>query len=272
MTLHLSLQFINIYSSINSLQDGFSIKCYHPIGNIVDLIHNIFCAHLPALRSLDLGMNYYETPWRVTTTTVPLTYLRLSLRNMDSLVRLLSTSPLSQTLRRLHLKLGNSRADARCFMSKSDLSFPMNNLHTFTLVQTLFSITTIEWTMFERLISSEIMPVLRRANVSIAMHVNDLIQISSLSLFTDHRHVDVHFAFHLFNCPQYRQVTQYIPCGNPFHPREIVGATFLVKEWSDKSKWLTDDHPFVSHSQFNHIFLLCNIRKEKEKRNIDFSR
>ncbi|CAF4715359.1 unnamed protein product, partial [Rotaria socialis] len=53
-------------------------------------------------------------------------------------------------------------------------------------------------------------------------------------IVTDHRHVDVHFAFHLLNCPQYIKVTPYIPRGNRFHSREIVGATFVVNHWSDR--------------------------------------
>ncbi|CAF3868952.1 unnamed protein product, partial [Rotaria sp. Silwood1] len=50
----------------------------------------------------------------------------------------------------------------------------------------------------------------------------------SSGIFTDHRHVDVHFAFNLLNCPQYIKIIPYMLRGNRFHSREIVGATFLV--------------------------------------------
>ncbi|CAF2847053.1 unnamed protein product [Rotaria sp. Silwood2] len=73
------------------------------------------------------------------------------------------------------------------------------------------------------------------------------LQIDS-SIFADHRHVDVNFSFKLINCPQYINVTQYIPCGGQYRSREIVGATFAVNCWSDKSKWLTDGDPFPSNS------------------------
>jgi hypothetical protein len=104
----------------------------------------------------------------------------------------------------------------------------MINLHTFTLMQMFFSKRLIEWTLFEMLTSSKVMPVLRRANVSIFININDINHISSSRLFTDHRHVDVHFVFNLLHYPEYIKVTQYIPRGNRFHTREIVGATFIV--------------------------------------------
>ncbi len=214
----------------------------------MSLINNVLLIRLPALRSLDLGIEYYGTSWPITTAIVPLTYLRLFLPRMNSLLRLLSTPPLSDTLKQLHVKVGNSHFDTHSPVLKSDLSIQMVNLHTFTLVQGFFSALTIEWTVFEILTSPKVMPVLRRANVSIFLNINDLNRIGSSSLFTDHRHVDVHFAFHLINYPQYSQVTQYIPRGHFFHPREIVGATLLVNHWTSKSKWLTSSDPFVSHS------------------------
>jgi hypothetical protein len=84
-------------------------------------------------------------------------------------------------------------------------------------------------------ISSNLMTVLQHANVSILINIEDLNCIGSSSLFTDHRHVDVHFAFHLINYSQYMKVTQYIPRGNYFHPREIDSATF-VNHWSNRSE------------------------------------
>ncbi|CAM4759723.1 unnamed protein product [Rotaria magnacalcarata] len=71
-------------------------------------------------------------------------------------------------------------------------------------------------------------------------------------IFTDHRHVDVHFAFHLLNCPQYVKVTPYIPRGNRFHSREIVGAIFVVNRWFHRSEWLIDSDPFSRGSQYYH--------------------
>ncbi|CAF4927964.1 unnamed protein product [Rotaria sp. Silwood1] len=96
------------------------------------------------------------------------------------------------------------------------------------------------------------MSVLRYANVSIFININDLDRIGSPSLFTDHRHVDVHFVFNLINCPQYINVSQYIPRVNCFHRREIVGATLLVNNWSDRSEWLNDGDLFSHGHQYYH--------------------
>lgn len=171
------------------------------------LLNNIILIYLPALRSLDIGMNYYGTRWPITTTIVPLTYLRVYLPCMNTCIRLMSIKPLADTLHQLHVKIYNSSFNTHSHVSISNLSIQMVNLHTFTLVQDFFSEFPIEWTMFEMLTSSKVMPVLQRSNVSIFININDLNRIGLSSLFTDHRHVDVHFAFHLINCPHHVQVT-----------------------------------------------------------------
>ncbi|CAF4201985.1 unnamed protein product [Rotaria sp. Silwood2] len=247
-----TLTHLIIKSNARLVPDGSSIKFRYPLGDMVQLINNILLFQLPALRSLDLGMEYYGTRWPITTAIVPLTYLRLGLPTIDILVHLISTPSLSNTLRQLHVKVRNSIFNTQTPISTTNLSIRMVNLHTFTLFQKFFSELTIEWTVFETLTSSNVMPVLRRANVSIFINANDLNRISSSPLFTDHRHVDVNFAFNLINCPQYIKLTQYIPRGHRFHPRDIVGATFVVNHWSDRSEWLTDGDPFRRGRQYDH--------------------
>ena len=149
---------------------------------MVKLINHILLIYLPALRSLDLGMEYHGTNWPLTTAIIPLTYLRLILPNMDSLVRLLSTPPLSSTLKQLHVGMGENTSNIHS-IPKSDLSIQMINLHTFTLAQKFFYASTIEWKIFEILTSSTVMPVLRRANVSIFLDINDLNRIGSIITF-----------------------------------------------------------------------------------------
>ena len=191
-------------------------------------------------------MTFYGTSWLITTEIVPLTYLRLVLPNIRSLVRLMSTPPLANTLRQLHVKIGDSMLDSSYRLSTPNLMIRMVNLHTFTLVQTFFSRLTIEWEDFDILTSSNVMPILRRANISLFITTDELNHISSSAIFTDHRHVDVHFVFNLINCSQHINVTSSIPHGNRFHPREIVGVTFVVNRWSDRSEWLMNSNPFVS--------------------------
>ncbi|CAF4951536.1 unnamed protein product [Rotaria sp. Silwood1] len=228
--------------------DGFTINSEYTIAYIATLIKNILFIRLPALKSLDLGMNNYGTCWPITTAVVPLTYLRIDLPCLDTLVRLISTPPLYDTLRQLHVHVG----DAISVISTFNLLIQMIHLHTFTFVQTFFSELTTKWRIFEMLTSSNVMPVLRRLNMSLFIDMNDLNHIGSSPLFTDHRHVDVQFAFNLINCPQYIEMTQYIPCGNRFHSREIIGVTFVVKHWSSRSKWLTNNDPFSRGRRYHH--------------------
>ncbi|CAF3363864.1 unnamed protein product [Rotaria sp. Silwood2] len=94
-----TLTHLIIQSSERIVPDGYSAKFEYPLGDMVTLIDNIILFHLPALRSLDLGMDYYGTCWSITTAIVPLTYLRLTLPCMDTLVLLMSTQPLPNTLR-----------------------------------------------------------------------------------------------------------------------------------------------------------------------------
>ncbi|CAF2944820.1 unnamed protein product [Rotaria sp. Silwood2] len=234
------------------IPDGSTLKFDYPRGTMLTLINNFLFIHLPSLRSLDLGMDYYITRWPMTGRIVPLNYLRLSLPNINVLIRLMSTSPLNETLRELHIKIGNSLFNGRSRVPIPDLSVKMINLRRFTLVQTFFSMLTIEWKIFDMLTSSKIMPVLRHANVSIFININDLNSISSSSIFNDYRHVDVNFAFHLINCHDYIKVSQYIPNGNYYHTRETIGATFIVNGWSQRSQWITDEDPFIRGREYKH--------------------
>lgn len=224
------------------------MECYYPLGNMEALIKNILLIHLPALRHLDLGMNYGGGDWPSSTAIVPLIYMRLVLQNIEVLVRLMSTSPLSDTLRQLHVQVHHCIYSSSFPASISTLSIEMVNLHTFTLIQNFFSKFSIDWTHFELLTSSKVMPALRRANVALFMNINDFSHIRSAPLFIDHRRVEVNFAFSVINCPQYNQMTQFIPCGGRFQPREIVGATFVVHEWIDRSEWSATANidPYVS--------------------------
>ncbi|CAF1311500.1 unnamed protein product [Rotaria sordida] len=247
-----TLTHLIIKSNERIVPDGFSMKFEHPTGDMTPLIKNILLIHLPALRSLDLGMEYYNTRWPITTKIVPLTYIRICLPSTDILVHLMSTPPLSKTLRQLHVRLSYNCCDS---LSTPNPSIPMVNLRIFTLVQTFFSEFTIKWRFFEILISSKIMPVLQRANISLFINIDDLHRINSSSIFTDHRHVDVNFAFKIINCPQYVNITQYIPCGNQYHRREIVGATFVVNHWCDRSQWLIDGDPFsYGRKEYHHMW------------------
>ena len=234
------------------------MKRRYPVGDMVLIMNDILLVQLPALRCLDLGVNYHRTGWPFTTMIVPLTYIRLHLQDTETLVELMSTPPLSNTLRQLHIEMGNDRFDLSSHALISTLSIGMINLHTFTLVQKCFSVLTVEWTNVELLTSSRVMPALRRANVALFVDINDFSRISSASLFTDHRQVEVNFAFSLVNCRRYNEMTQFIPRGGCFHPREIAGVTFVVNDWCDRSKRLDNGDPYVSNCFTIFLLLSCS--------------
>ncbi|CAF4302409.1 unnamed protein product [Rotaria sp. Silwood2] len=57
-------------------------------------------------------MNNYGTCWPITTAVVPLTYLRIDLPCMDTLIRLISALPLYDTLRQLHVHVDGDELEA----------------------------------------------------------------------------------------------------------------------------------------------------------------
>ncbi|CAF2659818.1 unnamed protein product [Rotaria sp. Silwood2] len=167
---------------------------------------------------------------------VPLTYRRLALTSIGDLVRIMRTSQLACALRQLHVTIDNGDYNDYCAATTSNQLIRMVNLHTFTFCKPFFSTLIMRWILIEILTLSNVMHVLQRANISIFININDLNHIRLSLLFTDHRHVDVRFAFSLINCLPHLEVPQYIPRGNRFHPREVVGATFVVNHWSEKSE------------------------------------
>ena len=139
------------------------------------------------------------------------------------------------------------------------ISMQMANLHTFILVQSFFfSTLRIEWALLECLTSSNVMPALKRANIAVFPNINDSNRIRSAPLFADHRHVIVIFAFNLISCSQYAEMTRFIPRGSRSHPREIVGVTFMVNTWSDRSKWLASGDPYSRDSSIKFSLTACS--------------
>ncbi|CAF3307550.1 unnamed protein product [Rotaria sp. Silwood2] len=253
ITLHATtLNHLTIESNDRIVPDGYSIDFEYPKGCIMKLVNNIILVHLPELRSFDLGMDYYYIDWPINTVHVPLTYLRIALSDISSLIRIMSTQPLSNTLCQLHVKIANCNYHQYFTEPISNLLIKMTNLHTLTFVDGFFALTRIEWTVFEILISSNTMPVLRRANISLFLNVNDLYCIASSSIFNDNRHVNVNFAFSFINCSEYKQMTQFIPRGNRFHPREIVGATLVVYHRHNTEEVGFDGDPFCYGLSYNH--------------------
>ncbi|CAF3213322.1 unnamed protein product [Rotaria socialis] len=246
-----TLTHIIVNSNERLVPDGVTIHVVYPLGDLNKLMRDVLLIHLLSLRSLDFGFHYNLMRWPIAV-HAPLTYLLLPLVSMDDLIRIMATQQLSSTLRQLHVSIANHRDRKHCAMPTFNSLLPMVNLHTFTFFQKFYSRLRIEWTYFEMLMSSNVMPALRRASLSIFINMNEINRISSSTFFTEHRHVDVHFVFSLINCPQYIEMTQYIPRGNRFHRREIVGATLVVNDTYMMSKPIMNPDHFSYGRQYCH--------------------
>lgn len=112
----------------------------HPRGRLPTLVE-IVLPHLSALRSLDLGEDtgFGITNCRIDTIQCPLNYLRVPMPDINQLCHIMSLETLSTTLEQLHVTMRSLGAGKRNALPKQ-LALPkMNHLHTFTVVQSIFS-------------------------------------------------------------------------------------------------------------------------------------
>lgn len=216
--------------------------------------------HLNALRSLDLGQDtgFGLTNLYITTIQSPLNYLRISMQNIPHLCHVMSIETLSTTLEQLHVTMQNFDMQRENSIPDELILSKMINLHTFTLVQSIFSRNRIEWSTIESLTALNVMPVLRRMNLAIFLTVDDFTRINRSSLFIDDRRIDVQFAFIIDGTSLGTQLSHYVPHGSRFHPREIVGVTCIVSGLSTNFEELTNLNCYV-RSCVHTRFLFDNI-------------
>ncbi|CAF5018562.1 unnamed protein product [Rotaria sp. Silwood1] len=217
--IHLTLETSDLFMSI-----GFTGCILHPRGRLSTLVENVL-PHLSALRSLDLGQDIGLglTNWYITTIQSPLNYLRVSMQDIPHLCHVISRETLSTTLEQLHVTMRSLHVIRENSLPKGLVLSKMINLHTFTLVQSIFSYNRIEWSTIESLTAPNVMPVLRRMNLAIFITVDDLYCINRSSLFIDDRRIDVQFVFIIDDTSLGIQLSHHVPHGSHFHPRQIVG-------------------------------------------------
>ena len=226
---------------------GFGGYISHPRGRLATLVENVL-PHLTSLRSLDLGE---DTGFGIggpefTMIHSCLTYLRVSLQHAAHLYYIMSSKTLSTSLEQIHVTMRSM--DPMCQrIVPEDLELPrMMHLHTFTLIQTILSDNRYEWSTIESLLTPVHLPVLRRVNLAIFISADDLYEMKRSLLFTDDRRVDVQFAFIVDNSSPGIQLSDQIPHGSRFHPRQVVGVTCVVNELSAKHQHLLDMDCHVS--------------------------
>jgi hypothetical protein len=226
---------------------GFAGDTLRPRGRLPILVQNIL-PHLTSLRSLDLGQDtgFGLTNWQITTIHSPLKYLRVSLHDIAHVFHVISADKLSTTLEQFHITLRS--IDPMCeknLPEKLELP-PMMHLHTFTLIQSIFSENRIEWSTIESLTAPNVMPVLQRVNLAIFISVHDLDRINGSLLFTDDRQIDVQFAFIVDSSSLGIQLSHQMPRGSRFHPREVIGVTCVVSWLFLKDQQPTNRNCYVS--------------------------
>jgi hypothetical protein len=225
---------------------GFAGHILRPLGRLPTLVQNVL-PHLISLRSLDLGQDtgFGPTNWRITTIQSPLTYLRISLAHSVHLYHVISAEAFPTTLEQLHVTLRSYHWMTKELSEKLELP-SMVHLHTFTVIESIFSTDRIEWSTIELLTAPKVMPVLRRINLAIFVTVNDLYNINESPLFTDNRRIDVQFAFIVDDASLDIQLSHQLPHGSRFHPREVVGVTCTVSSQSESYKESTNLDCYVS--------------------------
>ncbi|UJR34896.1 hypothetical protein I4U23_027674 [Adineta vaga] len=145
--------------------------------------------HLNVLRSLDfgLGIDTGFPLWHVTTIECPLNYLRMPLQDIKQLCQLMSLEKPSITLKELHVAMRYL-----CPGGWNDLPYglalsKMINLHSFSLVQSIFTENRIAWSTIEFLTAPNVMPVLRQMNLVFFITIKELKCINESTLFNDDR-------------------------------------------------------------------------------------
>jgi hypothetical protein len=189
--------------------------------------------------------SFFLHRWPFKAIQIHLIYLTITLSTTRSLLDIMSTEPLSHTLQQLHIKLADksyvlNSLDAICVLPR------MKSLHTFSFI-TLFNKHSIrEWIIMDLLTSSKIMPVLRRMNFSLVIDVDDLLEMKNSKLFTDSRHIDVHYAIITNDDCPHIELLNFLPHGSHFHPRQIASATFISDCWPDNQPFKTPGQIYVS--------------------------
>ena len=228
---------------------GFAGDNLRPRGRLGTLVQNVL-PHLTSLRSLDLGQDTgigLANP-QMTLIHSRLAYLRLSLQDMAHLYHVMSSNILSATLEQFHVTMRSHHPLCEKIFPRDLRLPPMMKLHTFSLFQTILSDNRIEWSTIESVTDPNHMPVLRQVNLAIFITVNDLYRINGSSLFTDHRRIDVQFAFIIDNHPSGVQLSHLVPHQNRLYSRQVVGVTCVVSKLSTRYRHLTDISCHVSIS------------------------
>lgn len=211
---------------------------------------------LRTLRSFDLGTEstFFLFNWCVERIRTPLTYLRITCSTITTIINLMLTQPLPHTLQQFHVKLNDDWSCSHIDISATKFLPRMETLHTFTFVKSFKWHFREEWTFVDILTSSSVMPDLQQMNFSVVINVDDLNDINHSALFTDYRHVDVHYAFIINDNRSHSELSKHIPLGSQSHSRQIASATFIAESWPDNQPFATPGEYYVSYIPLHNFY------------------
>lgn len=220
---------------LSYLKSGVTQKYFHPKCRLISFVENIIFRHLHSLRSLDFGPNDFNgiLSWHITHTCTRLTFLRVSLWWPFDVVRLMSTSPLPETLKYLHISVSDIvRGNLPRLPNRQQLA-PMKQLRSFTFFKSFLWKFDNELAFIELLTCEDMMPMLQRVKLSISLNNHEFNRFKQCSIFNDHRCIDVHFALCFEDDDRCFDSTDLIPHGSFSYPKEVRGSALMVNYWYD---------------------------------------
>ena len=155
----------------------------------------------------------------------------------------MNTQTLCHTLQQLHVKICDRRTDLPPRFPDANEWSRMEVLHTFTFTKSFNWHFDREWFLLDLLTSCDVMPLLRRMNFCIVIDMNDFDRMYQSALFTDHRHVDVHYAL-LIN--DHRDHFQLINRARHFNRCHMISATFISEYLPAEHLRKPYDYDYVS--------------------------
>ena len=245
---------VHVYmNSFSYLKRGATKDVCYPTWNLYEFMKNTF-NRLSALRSLDFGTDKsnHLHHWPSSTIQTYLTYLRITLLTPFVLFKLMNAQQLSHTLQQLHITMSDVASSIHPRFPNTNLWPRMEVLQSFTFIKSFNWHFSKEWFLVDTLTSSDVMPILRRMNFCIVIDIIDLDRMHYSALFTDYRHVDVHYAFMINDNREHIQLINYVRHSNQSHRRQVVSATFISDCWSNNQSYKRNDLYYVS-SHFTKI-------------------
>lgn len=216
---------------------------------------------LSVLEILDFGIEKrrHIHDWPLKLMKSNLTYLRITVLTPFVLFNLMNTEPLCHTLKQLHITLSDAASVSNPRYSDGNVWPRMEALHTFTFIKSFRWHFNNEWFLLDKLTGSDVMPLLRRMNFCIVIDIDDLDRMYRSALFTDYRHVNIHYAFMINDNREHVQLIDSVQRYNQYHQHQIVSATFNSESWPN-IHLLFETYDDVDHVSFHFL----NIKSKRD--------